>query len=99
MAVELPPLTYGVWIAGSGWLRSSDGRYFADPRIEYAQTALRMWVIGDKTPARIELIDESMIGLRDIFLERERLHDANLELNRKLTFKERLRRWINGLLG
>jgi hypothetical protein len=98
---EIPPLTYGIWITGSGWLRSTSGdHYFADPRIEYAKTALRMWKIGDNTPARIELIDESMIGLRDMFLERERQHEITIELNQKrLSFRERLRRWINGILG
>jgi hypothetical protein len=96
---DIPPLTYGVWINGTGWLRSNDGHYFADPRMEYAKAALRMWKIGDNTPARIELIDESMIGLRDIFIERERMHDVNKELNRKMSFKKHLRRWLNVLLG
>lgn len=96
---QIPPLTYGVWIEGRGWLRDDLGRHFADPRLQYAKAALRMWTLGGDTVARIELIDESMIGLQSVFIERERLRDARKELNVTLSFKTRLRRWINGLLG
>jgi hypothetical protein len=96
----IPPLTYGVWIEGRGWLRDAEWNHvFADPRIEYAKAALRMWMIGGTGPARVELIDESMIGLQSTFLERERLRDAHKELAAKLSFKQKLRRWINGILG
>lgn len=97
-SVPVPPLTYGIWIVGAGWLRDQNGRFFADPRMQYAKTALRMWVIGGTGPARIELIDDSMTGLQTIFIERERLHIARKELLNGLPFRERLRRFINGLL-
>jgi hypothetical protein len=99
MTGNIPPLTYGVWIEGRGWLRDDNGHYFADPRIPYAKTALRMWMFGNDGKARIELIDDSMIGLQNIFIERERLHEAHNELSAKMSFRQRLRRWINGLLG
>jgi len=69
--IDIPPLTYGIWIQQYGWLRDSNGRSFADPRPEYAKAALRMWSVGSDAPAKIELIDESMIGLQSIFLARE----------------------------
>jgi hypothetical protein len=94
---DIPPLTYGVWIPAYGWLRDANGRVFADPRREYAATALRMWKIGDKTPARVELIDESMIGLQSIFIERERLHDVSHEFYR--TQRPGWRKiWLIGIL-
>ena len=99
VGMPIPPLTYGVWITGVGWLRDQNGRHFADPRKAYAQTALRMWIIGGSGPARIELIDDSMIGLQSVFIEQERLHIARKELLAKRSLKERLRRFLNDLLG
>jgi hypothetical protein len=90
------PITYGIWIIGQGWLRDTNGRYFADPRLDYAKTALKMWVVNKNT-ARIELIDDSMIGLQSLFIERERYKIEQRASNKSLL--SRLRRYLYGLLG
>jgi hypothetical protein len=65
---ETSPLVYGVWIEGQGWLKDHSGRHFADMRREYAEEVLR-FIIG--TPAHVALIDDSMIALEQLFLEKE----------------------------
>lgn len=89
------PITYGVWIKGIGWLKDNNSRYFADPRIEYAQAALRMWQIGDDTPCRIDLIDSSMVGLQNIFLAREEMYYTRKRLKKEL----RKQRFRNSFVG
>lgn len=99
---DIPPVTYGVWIKGVGWLKDTNSNFFADPRVEYAQAALRMWAIGDDTPCRIELIDESMIGLQPIFLGREEKHFTGIQLKREMRRymfnKSFIGRIVNGIL-
>lgn len=85
------PITYGVWIDGIGWLRDNNGRIFADPRIKYARSALKMWNIGGEPKGTIKLIDESMIGLQQIFLDRAS--------RKPPSFTSKLRRLIYGVLG
>lgn len=94
------PNAYGVWIQGIGWLRDKNNRIFADQRIDYAKAVLRMWEVENNLLAKVELIDESMIGLQDIFLEREtlRLLTEKQRKHDKLFFVV-VRRWLNGLLG
>jgi len=99
---DIPPITYGVWIKNIGWLKDANGRFFADPRIEYARAALRMWSIGDDTPCRIDLIDESMIGLQSIFLGREEKFYTGRQLKsetKRYSFnKSFIGRIVNGIL-
>ena len=71
-------LAYGVWIEGQGWLKDRSGRHFADLRHEYAEEVLR-FIIG--TPAHIALIDDSMIALEQLFLEKEQ--ERSIEALRK----------------
>ena len=85
MGIELPPLTYGVWINGKGWLKDKSGRHFADLRIEYAEEVIDFLL---DTPARVALIDESMMALEDLFLEKE--NQQALELLRKVSQKKSL---------
>lgn len=61
-------ITYGVWIAGYGWLRKGD-RVFLDPRKEVAQTAAQMWGEG----ASVRVCDASLVDLQPELLEREAL--------------------------
>ena len=86
------PLVYGVWIVGDGWMRDSHGRIFSDMRREYADDALRMY----RGNAQIVLIDDSMIELEPLFLERERAEIAAIEQGR---LWNKAKRYINGLLG
>ncbi len=97
---SMEPLTYGVWIEGTGWLRDPNGRYFADPRPEYAKAALRMWNVEGTPRARIELIDESMVGLQSTFLvrEKERWLRISRRSNPVSSFFKNIRNFINGLL-
>ncbi len=92
---DIPPLTYGVWITGIGWLKDENSRFFADPRLEYAQTALRMWAIGDNTPCRVELIDNSMIGLQNTFMAREQKHLERIRYKKEL----RKQQFRNSIIG
>ena len=82
----LPPLVYGVWLPGQGWLRDRNKREFADLHTEYAEQAARL--VGGK----VRLIDDSMIALEPLFLEIEALRNEPRIFNR-------IRRWLNGLLG
>lgn len=59
-------ITYGVWIRGIGWLRKGE-RVFLDPRIELAQSAVRMWGEG----ASVRVCDEALVVLQPELLERE----------------------------
>ena len=84
MAVtEKALLVYGVWLRGKGWLKAGDQGEFGDVRIEYAQSVARVYGRG----AEIRLIDDSMIALEKLFLERERQH-----------WTSRLKRGFYGLL-
>lgn len=90
MAVDepapLPPLVYGVWLPGQGWLRDRNKREFADLHIEYAEQAARL------VSGKVRLIDDSMIALEALFLEQEALkHERRIWI--------RIRRWVHGLLG
>lgn len=92
---DIPPLTYGIWITGIGWLKDENNRTFADPRIEYAQTALKMWSIGDDTSCRVELIDSSMIGLQNTFIAREHKYLESIRYKKEL----RKQRFRNSIVG
>lgn len=47
LATITPPLMFGVWIPGKGWLKSADGKHtFADRRIEVAESAARLYGRG-----------------------------------------------------
>ncbi len=82
---SLPPLVYGVWIPGLGWLKSPDGRHFADLNREAAESACRLYGPG----ARVEVFDDAMRDLEPVFLEQER---------RRAEGAER-RGWWSRLLG
>ena len=62
------PLVYGVWIRGKGWLRDGQHKEFGDARREYADCAARHYGQG----AEVRYIDDSMIALEPLFLEREK---------------------------
>ena len=62
-----PPLIYGVWIRGKGWLKNQAG-LFATTQIEVAQTAAKLYGRG----AAIMPLDESLKDFEGIFLEREK---------------------------
>lgn len=67
-----PPLVYGVWIEGQGWLRGTGGRVFADMRREYAEEVLHMHQASLAPYAKVVLFDEAMGDLELLFLEREK---------------------------
>lgn len=95
---SIEPLTYGVWIEGAGWLRDQNGRYFADPRIAYAKAALRMYQIKGTPQARIELIDDSMVGLQSMFMAREKERWLQRQRPNWLrSFFNKIRKLFNGL--
>ena len=92
------PITYGIWINKIGWLRDYNNRVFADTRLEYAQAALRMWKVPTAN-ARIELIDESMIGLQAVFLDRERERELIALGKPRKSVANWIRSILNGILG
>lgn len=113
---ELPPLVWAVWVQGQGWLRDKDRHVFADMHKEMAEAARRMYTGGlEQEPyAKVELFDEAMLHLEELFLEREqaaikehaRLHwiyeNAVKKANRERSEKRlvnRLRKLIHELLG
>ena len=85
---DSPILVYGVWVEGQGWLKDH-GRVFSDLRHEYAEEVLR-FMVG--TPARIALVDESMIALEQLFLAKE--HEREIEALRKEANKFNLFRYL-----
>jgi hypothetical protein len=94
---DIPPITYGIWIRDTGWLRDHSGRTFADPRYAYAKEALRLWRTAYYAEAQIRLIDESMIGLQEVFLEHQRF--VYNSRPKKFSLKYLLRRLTHGILG
>jgi hypothetical protein len=81
---DKPMLVYGVWISGRGWLKDDQHQVFGDPRREYAECAAHVYGQG----ASVRYIDDSMIALERMFLEREQMR-----------ISYRLTRWINGILA
>lgn len=61
------PTTYGVWIAGWGWLRGGDSKTFASLDRAVAESAAALWGTG----AQVHPIDDSLIDLQDVFLEQQ----------------------------
>ena len=61
------PVAYGVWIAGTGWLRSGDGKTFAALEKTVADSAAELWGAG----ARVLPVDDSLIELQDVFLAQQ----------------------------
>ena len=78
MAIETPPLLYGVWLTGTGWL-NWHGREFASENRLMAEEALRMC---KPAQGRVALIDDSMKLLRDYFLQQERAKNERRLVNR-----------------
>lgn len=67
--IVIPPVTYGVWRPGKGWLQATreDGTVmaFADLHRSVAQAVAR-W-LGEG--ARVEYVDESLFRLQSTLLE------------------------------
>lgn len=96
---QLPPLVYGVWIAGEGWLKK-DARPFADLNPEMADQAARMLY---PTPAEVRLFDDAMLALEHRFLECEAEAAAEAKAQtrarneRKIVY--RFTKWLKVLFG
>jgi hypothetical protein len=95
---QIPPMTYGVWIEGRGWLRSSDGRWFADPRIEYAKTALGLINRAGRYKCHILLFDQSLASLQDQFLEEEKVYTYGLVAKKEKRLTHRVLVFIQKVL-
>lgn len=75
---QFPPVSYGIWVPGRGWLRGPRGA-FADPRLKIVRTAARLY--GE--PVQILPIDDALAEMERTFLD--------LEDRRKV---ERRLRWL-----
>jgi len=65
----LPPIAYGVWIDGRGWLAHPDHPHdpFASLNIEVAETAAALWGDG----AEVWPFDNSLRDLQGVFLKQQ----------------------------
>ncbi len=91
--VAVPPLTYGVWIRGVGWLKNENGLIFADVRLVVAQQAARLYGRG----ACVVPVDQALGDLEKLFLQRERLSEQN-RWWRRLRLKQRLAQAGRGMV-
>lgn len=97
-AAQQSNIPYGVWIRPSatsqgGWLKSEQGRVFADLHIEVAQTAARLWGDG-ATVLPLDLPDADGKSALQM-LEAQFLAQQRAVNERK--FFQRLTRWLRGL--
>lgn len=87
LQLRVPPLAYGVWVPGEGWLKDEQTRRcFAAVQIEVAQTAAQLYGHG----ARVLPFDESLAALAPVFLAREQERVAR-------TWTARLTAWLKGV--
>lgn len=82
-------VTYGVWIAGRGWL-AYGGKALGDPRREVAECAAALWGPG----AVVMPVDESLVELQGQFLVREKEMANDLRVLRSKSLRERAVRWL-----
>ena len=69
MTDNIPPITYGVWLPGRGWLKGANHQAFGDTHKEVAEElAFR---IG--TGAKVYYIDKALVDLEAQLLEAESL--------------------------
>lgn len=66
LEMRLPPVVYGVWVPGAGWLKDPvTRRAFADAQIRVAESAAQLYGAG----AHVLPFDASLLALEAMFLE------------------------------
>jgi len=89
---HLPPIAYGVWIPGVGWLKHGS-RAFADVHREVAAAAARLYG-GPAFVVETDAPEVAMLELEGKFLEQERKRERERQDRRVLNrIRKALRAW------
>ena len=93
LAETRPRVPYAVWIEGTGWLKSEQGRVFADMNREVAETAAELWGPGARV-LPVDLPDGGQNALQ--VLETKFLQQQQDRRNRRWTARllRAIRTWL-----
>ena len=77
---ELPPIMYGIWIKGSGWLKAHNSKSGQDEAVRFLHVNVAARV-AQRVSGRVEPIDDSLVALEKNLVDVEKRHSIKWRLN------------------
>ena len=80
MTDNLPPITYGIWLKGRGWLKAKNRKTGRDEPCAFLHVDVAART-AQRTGGHVEPIDDSLIDLEEKLLQTEKMSSISWRLN------------------